>query len=413
MKFFLESYGCSLNTADSETIKGVLQENGFTESRLNEAELIIVNTCGVKEQTEQKILKRLKELNSLAEKEKKKLIAFGCLAKISPQKIAEAAPSAEIVPPDLRELGKALGIKTRDFCLSLPAERFKTFVSIIPVSRGCNSSCTYCCVKNARGKLQSHPLPELTKRFSEAVSLTPEIWLTAQDTAAYGHDFGGNLTELLEALLKTEGKFRVRLGMMNPHNAEKNFQGIVKALNSGKFFKFLHLPVQSGSDKILEKMNRKYSSAQFLSLVEKFREKIPSLTISTDLIVGFPGESEEDFQKSLALLKKAKPDVLNISRYGKRPNTVAAEIPGQLHGRIKKQRSRIVTELYNKLALEKNCSLVGKEFELLVTGRGPKGNFIGRTESYKPVVLKEDFLGKFVKVRITKAEPTYLIGEIL
>ncbi|MFH1256124.1 MAG: tRNA (N(6)-L-threonylcarbamoyladenosine(37)-C(2))-methylthiotransferase, partial [Candidatus Diapherotrites archaeon] len=332
-RFFVEGYGCSLNKADTEAIKGFLQQNGFTQGTINNSDYVVVNTCAVKEQTENRMLKRIRELHALSKKKEFRLIVFGCLPKISGKKISEISKKIVQLPPSLESLSKFFHLPEQPFSPSIAQARSNRFISIIPICRGCLGSCTYCSVKQARGPLKSYSIASLKKKFAQAVKEAPEVWLTAQDLACYGKDIGSSLPELLQELLSVEGNYRVRLGMMNPAHLKPIANEMLECFQDKRLYKFLHLPVQSGSGKILKAMKRDYSPRDFLLLVKKFRSKVKGLTLSTDVIVGFPGETEKDFNATVSLLEKVKPGICNISRFGARPNTPAEKMPQQLHGR--------------------------------------------------------------------------------
>jgi MiaB-like tRNA modifying enzyme len=412
MKAFVEGFGCSLNRADTEQIKGFLERNGFElVSKPENAKLLIINTCAVKEQTQSKMLRRIRELSGLAEKTSAMLVVFGCLPKIDPGSVKRISPKIAMAGPSLEELAGLLGLPGHSFSPSLEEKRSSKWVSIIPVARGCLGQCAYCCVKNARGALKSYPIEGINRKFRKAIKETPEVWLTAQDCGCYGLDLGTSLAELLEALLENKGDFRIRVGMANPQHLSGFLGQYLALFKDPRLFRFFHLPVQSGSSKVLKKMNRHYTREGFLRMTKAIRGLYPEVTISTDVIVGFPGETKEDFEKTVSLLKKAKPDIVNISRFGARPLTLAEKMPGQLHGRIKKERSRALTKLCREISLERNSEMLGRTELVLFDEPGKKGTFVGRTQNYKPVAVKNAKLGRFQKVKIKRAFPTFLEGE--
>jgi len=412
LKAFIEGYGCSLNKSDTEKIRGFLKSNGFSiVASPEKANLLIINTCAVKEQTENKMIKRIRHL--FVNYPKKQIVVFGCLPRISPEKISKISPSIVQIGPLLEELCNFLSLPLTKFSPSVSGLRLNEFISIMPICRGCLGECAFCCVRQARGKLKSYSVEELCSAFKKAVSETKEIWITAQDSGCYGKDIGSSLPELISALLKNKGEFRIRVGMLNPQHLSDFFDSYLSLFTDKRLYRFFHIPLQSGSNKILKRMKRKYSAEEFLDLVSRIKERVPDATIATDVIVGFPGETEQDFQETVEVLKKAKPDVVNISRYGDRPNTLALKMNGKLHGRLLKKRSRILTELCKKISLENNKAFEGMEMEIFVSERGEKGNFVGRTSSYKPVVIEEDLRGKFARVRIEKVFPTYLKARVL
>ncbi|MEM4581996.1 MAG: radical SAM protein, partial [Candidatus Korarchaeum sp.] len=237
-----------------------------------------------------------------------------------------------------------------------------------------------------------------------------EIWLTAEDTAAYGRDKGDNLASLLMDLSSIPGEFRVRVGMMTPSSALPIAGDLIESLRSAKIYKFLHLPVQSGSDEVLKAMGRNYTVEQFLSIVNLARKELKEVTISTDVIVGFPTEDEEDFERTLRLIERVEPDVVNVSRFGPRPNTPASRM-GKLPDGVVSRRSKILSELVNRVKERVNERYLGRELEVLVSEVGRKG-VQGRTNSYKPVALEDAKPGYFYLVEIVDFRQNYLIGEV-
>jgi MiaB-like tRNA modifying enzyme len=420
-KFYLETFGCKFNKADSELIRKILIENGFKEASENEADFVVLNTCGVVEKTERKIIKRATELK----KKGKKIIFAGCLPLISP-KICQKVADGMIGPTNILDLPKIVkkvlrGEKAKSLkqkpidkaklrCFAIPKE---TVVAIVPISEGCLSFCSYCATRLAKGKLRSFDKEEILENIKIALqSGAKEIQLTSQDLAIYGLDKGKFLLpELLKEISKIEGDFRVRLGMMNPKFAKKIFGKILKILENEKFYKFLHLPLESGSNNVLKAMNRGYRVEEFLEMASRFKRKFKNSLLATDIIVGFPTETEKDFEETVSVIKKIKPEILHIFRYSKREGTLAAKLK-DFPDRIKKERSRILTKVWQEISKEKSKKYLGKKFQALITEK--RGNtFLARLPSYKAVILKEGKLGEFVKVKIVGAKPNYLIGKII
>lgn len=410
----VEGYGCSLNKGDTEKISALLKDAGYRlEGQADKVDFIVVNTCAVKAPTENKMLKRIRELGRIANKNSSQLIVCGCLPLISPNKILEAYDRAVLLGVDLGEIAGFFGISFPKSELEIENIRVNPAISIIPIARGCIGACAYCCVKQARGELKSYSIEEINRAFIKALAGTKEVWLTANDTGCYGLDLKTDLSELLAVLLENKGEYRIRIGMMNPANAKKFFPKLLKAMENERVYKFLHLPVQSGSDSVLRLMERDYSVKEFEWLIEKTRYKFPDATIATDIIAGFPGETERDFKKSLELIERVRPDIVNVSRFGLRPNTSAELLKERIHGRIAKQRTRILSMKAREIALERNKRFIGRTEHILVSERGIKGNFVGRNNSYKVVVVKSARLGEFYNARIERAFPTYLLGEIV
>jgi len=412
MKAFVEGFGCSLNKSDTEQVRGFLAQNNFElVSKPEDAGLLVLNTCAVKEQTETRMLRRAKELYAIAGENKSTLVVFGCLPKINPKAVSSISKEIVQIGPSLEALASFLELPLQQFSPGLEEKKTSSIVSIIPICRGCLGSCSYCSVRNARGALKSYSVPSLDKKFKQALKQgSKEFWLTAQDCGCYGFDLDTNIVALLKTLLKNKGDFRIRIGMINPGHLKEFLPEYLALFEDLRLFRFFHLPVQSGSGKILGEMNRPYTRNDFLEIAEEIRKAFPNASIATDVIVGFPGETEPDFNQTVSLLRQAKPDVVNISRFGARPNTLAEKMNGQLHGRVKKARSRIVTKLCAGLSLERNKLFVDRGLEILLDERGKGKTLVGRSQDYKPVVLKEGCIGDLVKVKVERAFQTYLAG---
>lgn len=403
--FYIESYGCTSNLADAERIISILINSGFKKTNFEEAEYVIVNTCGVKTPTENKILKRLKALS----KTKKKVIVSGCLPSICLEKIKESIPNFKAIV-DVRSLNKIpelINSKGRKIIFAdKPLNKAKILpfplnkvIGILPISEGCLGNCSYCCARLARKELYCYPIEDIVQSAKILLARgVKELWITAQDTAS----FNPSLPELINKLSSLDGNFKIRIGMMNPDSCLKILNPLIASFKNDKVFKFLHIPVQSGSNKVLKSMNRKYKISDFKKIVKAFRKSFPEISISTDIICGFTDESEEDFKKTLDLIKEIKPDVLNISRYWERPGT-----PKGFHGKITKQRSRVLSSLFKKLSFEKNKKSIGKKYEVIVDEKGKARNL-----NYKQIIVPADFeLGKYYKVKIFKASETSLFAR--
>ncbi|MFH1697288.1 MAG: tRNA (N(6)-L-threonylcarbamoyladenosine(37)-C(2))-methylthiotransferase [Candidatus Diapherotrites archaeon] len=413
--FHVEGYGCSMNRADTEAIRGFLCANGLTQAPLSGADCIIINTCAVKEQTENRMLNRIRKLWLRCKMQNSQLIVFGCLPKVSAEKISEISNEIVQIGPELSGLAEFLNLPAHEFGPAIDEVRGNPHIAIIPISRGCTGACTYCATVNARGKLKSYGMREINKKFRRALSQgVKEFWLTAQDCGCYGFDRKPrtDLPALLELLLKNKGDYRVRVGMMNPQHLHSFYSRYITLLRDERMYKFMHIPLQSGSERILKLMNRPYSAHSFLALARRLRKDLPSATISTDVIIGFPTETENDFRSTVSLLKEFSPDIVNISRFGARPNTMAADMK-QIHGRVKKARSRILSELCAEIAVSRNKRMVGKSVRILIAEYGAKGGYLGRTENYKPVPLKKDMRGQFADAIITSTGRAHLNARLV
>jgi len=412
VKAYLESYGCALNRGEAMEFESALRSAGWEISDSpEEANLNVLVTCAVIETTELEMIRRSRFLNSLG----RPLIVAGCMSTAMRGRVEEAAPSARFVAPDsLSELCGIAGIT--DSSAWTPEPWPGTFCHTIPIASGCLGACAYCITKAARGELRSrHPnsvIDEINRiDFTQG---SKEIQLTAQDTASYGRDIGSSLPVLIRAVASLDLPSKVRVGMMNPRNALTILDGLVRSYSDHHLFKFLHLPVQSGSDRILEEMGRGYTVADFMTIVGRFREEYPGLTLSTDLIVGYPGETDEDHNLNIELIKSAQPDIVNITRFSLRPGTKAERAAGRVPGAIAKNRSREMTDLRFSISLSKNEKKVGKEFKVTVTEKGTGNTMIGRTDNYEQVILPDRLqLGSVLDIEIMGYSPIHLIGKPL
>jgi len=424
-RVFVKNFGCSSNIADGEVLAGCLAEAGFQlATSESEADLLIYNTCAVKGPTENRIIDALKHAPKT-----KKIVVAGCLTKISFERLCREtyfdgavgpAVGKDIVDVVKRvlagervvDLGKANAVPP----LNLPRQSANPVVSIVPINFGCLGSCTYCCVVFARGHLRSYSIKEVVERVqSDYAAGAREFWVTSQDTAAYGRDLSTDLAELLEALGRLEGDFKVRVGMMTPNLVTEIQSRLITAFDSPKIFKFLHLPVQSGDDTVLQYMRRFYTAAEFKGTVNTFRNDFPQLTLATDVIVGFPGETEKAFENTLKLLEDVKPDVVNVSKFFARPKTIAARMKdGLVDKEETKRRSTVAAELAKRLSLERNLRWVGWTGEMLVDEKGKfEGSWVGRNFAYKPIAIQstDNLMGKTLQVKVVEASATYLKGE--
>lgn len=422
-RVYVKSFGCSANLADGEVIAGCLADAGFElVEDPEDAEFLVYNTCAVKSPTENRIMDVLRK----APKDRR-LVVAGCLPVINFERLEREvefdgvtgpAPGALIVDVLGRvaagervvslEAGSGSG-------LCLPRVPVNPVVSVVPINYGCLGDCSYCCVHFARGRLRSNTVDGVVARVRRNVaSDVKEFWLTSQDTACYGKDIGTDLAELLIRVCEVKGDFFVRVGMMNPDHVLGMLDGLVEAYKHEKVFKFLHLPVQSGDDTVLGLMNRRYTVDEFRKVVGTFREQVPRLTLSTDVICGFPGESREAFEQTKRLVAEVQPDIVNVSKFFSRPGTPAEQLvplpPKELN-----RRSRELAELSRRISFEKNRSWMGWEGRVLFDEKGKEGSWMGRNFAYKPVVVKtgECLLGKFAQVQVVRTFSTYLEAEIV
>ncbi|MGC1121567.1 MAG: tRNA (N(6)-L-threonylcarbamoyladenosine(37)-C(2))-methylthiotransferase [Candidatus Methanofastidiosia archaeon] len=407
MSIYLETYGCTMNKADSEIIKALLHPQ-ITEN-LDEADIVIINSCGVKGPTEHKIRKRIEEIKA----RNKPLIVAGCLPKISDLDVNVVGTNVYDIVEAVQKVreGHTIHIIRDEKQNKLCYPRIGDGVNaIIPISEGCVGSCTYCAARFARGHLYSYPVGSIVGTANQFISQGyKELQITSQDTGCYGTDLNTveRLPSLLKKLVSLEGKFRIRVGMMNPNHTLDILEDLLSVYHHEKIYKFLHIPVQSGNDHILQLMNRKYTVDEFLAVCRAFRNEFPDLYLCTDVIVGFPTETEEQFHNTLELVRKINPDKINVTRFSPRPKTKASSMH-QIPDWIKKERSRLLYKLRMDISLSLNRKYVGKSYEVLINQKGTvPPTMIGRLFNYKPVVCTGR-IGSFSRVAITGAAPTYL-----
>jgi len=423
-KFHLITYGCKLNHADSEVMKSLLLAENFEETTLVEADFVIINTCGVVEKTERKILKQAEDLR----KNNKKIILTGCLVSIS-EKICEQVADAVLGVGNIDAIVEAVQVISKNKKLKLIEDKKidkalfqkklkldKTDISsVVAISEGCLGSCTYCASKLARKKIKSFKINNILKEIKEKIEFGfKEIHLTSQDLAVFGFDEKEHkllLPQLLKSISEISGDFRIKLGMMNPGQTKVIFNDLLEIMKSDKFYKFLHIPIQSGSDSVLKNMKRGYKAADVIDLTKRFRKEFPDGILATDIIVGHPTETDDDFQNTVKLINKIQPDVLHVFKFSKRKGTEDYDLK-DYPDRIKKDRSRILNNIFKKYNLKNNKKLIKTEQEILVVKKN-KESFLGRTSNGQAIVLKKAIIGDFIKVKIVDCKWNYLIGEVI
>ena len=421
MRFHIETYGCTANLGNSTEAAEALVEAGHSPSGLEEADIIIINTCAVTEKTERKILRRLSGLQG------EKLVVAGCLPAARPDVLGGLRPSMVmgilsrssvrhmVEGLDKKDLGENAPPADPTFGRGAhPENARKDLCGVINIAEGCRGRCSYCLVRNARGTLVSKDPEEIAKSVQTMVREgVVEIQLCAQDTAAYGLDIGSSLADLISRVCEVPGRFMVRVGMMNPGLAMEMLPDLLEAFQSQKVYKFLHLPIQSGSDSILEAMARGYTARDFQEVIGGFRKVFPEISITTDAIVGFPGETEEDFSATYAQIKEASPDKVNVTKFSRRPGTPAFGLY-DMPDRIKKERSRKITRLWMEVATMRNRAYHGKILEALVTEHGREGTVKARSKNYLGLVIAGPWkMGSVLDVRVESSNPFYLTARAL
>jgi len=409
--YHIETYGCTSNRGESRQIERKLRDAGhYRVDGPEEADVAILNTCTVVEKTERNMLRRAEEL----EAETSDLIVTGCMA------LAQGEEFEDLDVQVLHWEDVPTAVTNGECPTTTPDAEpiLDGVVGILPIARGCMSNCSYCITKFATGRVDSPPVSENVEKARALVHAgAKEIRITGQDTGVYGWDTGDRkLPELLDRICDIDGEFRVRLGMANPGGIHGIHEELAEVFaENEKLYNFIHAPVQSGSDDVLEDMRRQHRVEKFREVVDAFDDRLDHWTLSTDFIVGFPTEDDDDHEKSMELLDDVRPEKINITRFSKRPGTDAADMKG-LGGTVKKERSKAMTDLKMDVCREVYESMVGETHEALVVEEGTGDSVKCRDEAYRQVIVtdaetKGIEVGDFIEVEITQIETVYCYGE--
>jgi MiaB/RimO family radical SAM methylthiotransferase len=414
------SQGCAANFGDGEKIARILSQKSEVTFEFPEAkpEAFYLNVCTVKGNAG--AMKLLRKAASTFPGVP--IYITGCAPKDFHEEALRAVPHVQFT--SLKELEDS--VHSANFRNVL---RESPFVGIVNIEEGCLDACAFCSTHLVKGRLHSFAPQTIVDQVQALVDDgCLEIQLTGQDCACYGFDIGTNLAELTQRILThVNGNYRIRLGMGNPRHVLGYQEALLDCFTDDRIYKFIHIPVQSGSENVLKAMNRRHTARDYATLAHAFTERFRKFTLSTDLIVGYPGETDADFNDTLKLLKETRPTVCNITRFVARPGTVAARLetskPTHLESAsslavpddIKHERSAILAEAFQKIALENNREWIGDECIVVTEKQGYRaGTTITRNEAYRPVALQGTFpAGKKLRVRITEAEPFALLAEPL
>lgn len=422
MKIYLETHGCTFNQADTDIMANILAKKYDIVYDVEEADVIILNTCYVKLPTEQKMITKIRKYKT--EFPDKKLIIGGCMVEVDDKRLEKfAGDDCWIGPHKLDKVDEVVEKaingevvheygKTRAIKAGKGKKNSESLVHILQICEGCNGQCTFCCTRIARGFLISYPIDVIVEEAKDAVEHgCKELQVTAQDTACFGMDTGESFADLLNKLGAIEGDFRIRVGMMNPQSIKNQLYEVIDAFkNNDKIFNFVHLPIQSGSPKVLKEMNRKHTLDEYKYILNEFRKEIPQMSLATDIIVGYPTETEEDFNQTLELLKEIKPDIVHISKYMHRPGAKSNHLK-EIDHNIMKNRSHRVNQVKTEVMLEKNKEYENTIQNVLITSKGSSGGYVGYTDSYKNVIVDEAEIGSFMDVKIIEGKRTYLLAQ--
>jgi tRNA-2-methylthio-N6-dimethylallyladenosine synthase len=428
---YIETYGCQMNTADTELVMGILNNNGYDFAKdVHSADVVFLNTCSIRENAEQRIYGRLGNLKILKEKNPQMVVGIlGCMAERLKKNLIEERKLVDIIvgPDEYRRLpelmdvvyggGKGIGVKlsrteTYDDIIPYREEGLQAWISVM---RGCDKFCTYCVVPFTRGRERSRSLESIVKEVEHlSAKGFREVTLLGQNVNSYD-DNGNDFADLLAAVASVDTGIRVRYMTSHPQDFSDKLLYTIAAHEN--LCNYIHLPVQSGSNRILELMNRTYTVEHYLTIIEKAKKIIPSVSFSTDIISGFPTETLEDHLMTLELMEKVKYDGAFMFKYSPREGTKAYRMGDDVPEEVKSKRLQQIIELQHRHSLELNSELIGKTEKVLVEGFSKKSDkfFAARTDSNKIVVIPiQDGIveGDYVEVRIDRVTSGTLFGEV-
>ena len=419
MRVYVESFGCSQNQGEGAGIARDLASHGHELAPgPSDADVAVLVTCGVIGPTESRMVRRWQALSERTPR----VVVTGCLVPLRTNLMVGAGRERTTFVPIREQSGLPALLDSWSDDRSVPspvlpvlsASPAASVSEEVVIAQGCTSGCTYCFSRLARGRLSSVSTGVVLSRVRAAVARgIREVRLTGLDTAAWGQDLPGpeRLPDLLRSVSELPGEFRVRVGMMSPQSLEPLRSDYFEALAGSRAYRFLHLPLQSGSDRVLEAMHRGYSSDLFLRQVAAAREHVPELHLATDVIVGFPGETEEDFEATAKILEAVGPETVNVTRFSARPGTPAARL-APLPPRVAKRRSRVLAELRHRISRRRLERWIGLRVVGRVTEHGPGESSVARLDNYLPVVVEgRSPLGSELELRIDGARSTYLLGK--
>lgn len=432
--YYLRSFGCQMNDHDAERIAGMLEEAGLSRREApEEAEVLAYNTCSIREKADTRLAGHLGDAARLKRERPERLVVVaGCLAQSRREAFLEDFPFVDVLvgPQSLHELpalleerrrtdrwAGAFQERTTRWSAQLPRARVAGPRAWVQIVAGCSNYCTYCIVPHVRGPEASRPANEISAEIEDlAAQGVREVTLLGQNVNAYGLElsFSGEerFADLLEMACAVEGIERVRFMTSHPKDFSDRLVEVIAAPN--QVCEHVHLPVQSGSDRILEAMARRYDRRGYLELVELLRGVVPGLILTTDLIVGFPGETEADFEDTLSLVKSCRFDGAFTFVYSPRPGTAAARLPGRVPAAVAEERMARLVDLVQRLGREPNEAQIGRTVEVMVerASRHSPGEVMGRTRGHKPVNFRSDAApGSLVMVELTEATSTSFRGR--
>lgn len=420
MRVFLETYGTDFNVATSEIMASILKNKGHQFVAEDNAELIIINSCALKGETERKVFKRLAQLKD----SKKHVLVTGTLPEIAKEKIQEMHPDASIVGlSSITHIADAIEkmqdgnqvIRFNDTprsLVNLARVRINPAIGNIIIAEGSSDNSKFSNQRLLHGSMICYTPDAIIKDVIHALDEgAKEINLTSLDVASYGKDLGIGLPALLRRLTSISGNFKIKLGQMSPKNVLPMLEDLILAFSSPKMYQYVDIALHSGSNNVLKSMNLGYTSEEYKLLVASFRKKLPNITISTDITVGFPGETDEDFQKTLDLLNEVKPDMIHVNSFDSRQGTDAAKMQQIPSWKIK---NRVIEgeHLAEKIMSEKNMAWQNWHGEAVILEKNPLG-CIARNFAYKPIYMQSGILGNSIKVKIVESKEDHLVGQMV
>ncbi len=428
-RLYVETWGCQMNIHQSERIVGLLKEEGYIPTDdISAADLVIFNTCAVRQKAEEKVYGRIGEVMEIKRRRPVLFGLGGCIAQVRKEELLRRFPVIDFLfgTSDLRALpgivaslsadgGRVVHTPRPIGTEEMPVARRSPVSAMVTITEGCSNGCSYCIVPYARGPLRSRPPELILREIEEALSSGyKEVLLLGQNVDSYGRDRPeyGDFAALLERVARL-GVPRIRFTSSHPRDMT---DGVLEAIASHKnICRHIHLAAQSGSDRILREMNRGYTAGDFLGIVHRARALIPGINVTTDLIVGYPGETDADFRRTLELIEEARFGTIFVAKYSPRPGTRSARLSDDVPAEVKDARLQEVLSLARRIGLSLNEGFIGKDVEVLVEGRNRDGKWYGRTDDHRTVIISRGKvrLGEFVSVHITGASASGLSGEPL
>ncbi|MFA7707709.1 MAG: tRNA (N(6)-L-threonylcarbamoyladenosine(37)-C(2))-methylthiotransferase [Candidatus Pacearchaeota archaeon] len=429
---YIETYGCSANQNNSEILAGLLRSAGYQITNNEKvAEIIIINSCVVKSKTENKIKRRIQDLSK---QKNKLLIIAGCMPETDAKQIKQLNEKVIFLGTHhYKDIAKLISnykdnkldlLKQNEFLenkneekLFVPKISSNNLISITQISEGCLGKCTYCKTRLAKGQLYSYDSDKIIQSIeNDLTSGAKEVWITSQDCANYGLDRGkSELISLLKKILELKHNFKLRLGMSDPNNIFPILNELIEVYKNKKMYKFLHIPIQSASNKVLKDMNRFYTIEQVEKIIKEFRKQIPDITISTDIIVGYPTETEADHKENLKFIRQYSPDVFNLSKMSIHKGTQASKLK-PLNINIINKRTTELMDLHKQTALENKQKFLNKNIKVFVNKKLEGELYEARDDNYNIVLLNskdKGILGKNIDVKIKQIGIHHMIGEII